>query len=249
MKKNRKNIVAGNWKMNLSLDEGRALLAEISSDAASTAYIFPPAIYLNPLLEMAREKGVSIGAQNAYFEDAGAFTGEVSMAQLKNMGMDAVLIGHSERRSIFKEDDLLVKNKVDAALTHGLTPFLCCGETHEERNTKQHFDVVKKQITNSLFHLDIDSIVKIVVAYEPVWAIGTGETASAEQAEEMHEFIRSLMERKYGIEIAQSISILYGGSCKPGNAKELFNQPNIDGGLIGGASLKAKDFNQIIASF
>lgn len=249
MRVKRKKIVAGNWKMNLSIKEAKSLVKEIETDDSCTTYIFPPAIFLTALQLDAQKKGISIGAQNAFHEDKGAFTGEVSMEQIKDIGMDAVLVGHSERRSIFNEDDALLKLKINAALAKNLMPFFCCGETHQERIAKNHFEVVGRQIENALFHLDIDTIVKIVIAYEPVWAIGTGETATAEQAEEMHAHIRSLLERQYGNEIAQSVPILYGGSCKPNNAQELFSQPNIDGGLIGGAALKAEDFNQIIKSF
>lgn len=245
----RKKIVAGNWKMNLTKGEGASLVDGIVTSNKCETFIFPPFIHLNSLKDAALEKGVFIGAQNCYFEENGAFTGEVSISQLKDIGMLAVLVGHSERRSIFNETDDLLRKKVDAALANGITPFFCCGETLEERKSNQHFDIVQQQLEKALFHLDIDRITEVVIAYEPVWAIGTGETASPEQAEEMHADIRSFLTNKYGSEVAQSISLLYGGSCKPSNAKELFSQPNIDGGLIGGAALKAEDFNQIIAAF
>jgi triosephosphate isomerase len=245
----REKIVAGNWKMNLLGEEGAKLVEGIKPSSKCRTVIFPPAIYLNILQSISAAKGITIGAQNGYSADSGAFTGEVSMAQLSALGLQTVLVGHSERRSMFGETDALLKEKVDAALRHTITPFFCCGETLEERKTGNHFAAVANQLRNALFHLSAEEFSKIVIAYEPVWAIGTGETASPEQAEEMHAHIRTLLADKFGKEAATACTILYGGSCNPSNAKALFSMPNIDGGLIGGASLKAESFNQIIAAF
>lgn len=245
----RKKIVAGNWKMNLTIQDALSLVQGIENSQKCCTYIFPSFVFLTTLHKKAKEKGLLIGGQNCHYEKSGAFTGEVSIVQLKELAMDAVLIGHSERRSLFGENDSFLKKKIDAALAYEITPFFCCGETLEERKTKRHFDLVGGQIEKALFHLDSKEISKVIIAYEPLWAIGTGETASPEQAEEMHAHIRGLLAKNYGSSLAESISILYGGSCNPSNAKELFSQPNIDGGLIGGAALKIDDFNQIISSF
>lgn len=245
----REKIVAGNWKMNLLGEEGAKLVEGIQPSSACKTVIFPPAIYLGGLQSISSSKGIAIGAQNGYSADSGAYTGEVSMAQLRALGLQAVLVGHSERRSLFGENDALLKEKVDAALRNGITPFFCCGETLEERKAGNHFAVVTNQLRNALFHIGKKEFSKIVIAYEPVWAIGTGETASPEQAEEMHAHIRKQLADQFGKETAEACTILYGGSCNPSNAKALFSMPNIDGGLIGGASLKAESFNQIIAAF
>ena len=245
----RKRIVAGNWKMNLNQADAIKLIEGVKPNNTCTTAVFPSFVYLSSVKAIAQEKGILIGAQNGYYEKEGAYTGEVSFTQLKDIGVEAILIGHSERRSLFKESDAFLKLKVNAAIEHELIPFFCCGETLDERKNNQHFQVVTRQLEEALFHLDVAQIVKVVIAYEPVWAIGTGETASPVQAEEMHLHIREQITKKYGSEIAQTIPLLYGGSCKPNNAKELFEQKNIDGGLIGGASLKADEFNQIIASF
>ncbi|PWH81447.1 triose-phosphate isomerase [Brumimicrobium oceani] len=248
----RKKIVAGNWKMNLSLEEAQSLHSEIN-DALETSefncevYHFVPSIYLSTLLES--DQKVNVGSQNGYPAKNGAFTGEVSMSQLSGIGTKAVLIGHSERRQLFNESDILLKEKVDAALEEDLKVFFCCGETLEERESGQYKQTVIKQLKNSLFHLPSKEFAKIVIAYEPIWAIGTGKTASPEQANEMHKSIREAIEHAYTQEIAQNTSILYGGSCKPSNATELLNQSDIDGGLIGGASLKSEDFLKIIATY
>lgn len=244
----RNKIVAGNWKMNLSLDEGKTLINGIEADVnpSTEVYVFTPSIYLHPLLESTKDTSIIVGAQNGYPEKNGAFTGEVSMYQLKELGVNSVLIGHSERRSIFNETSEFIKRKVDAAIAADLKVFFCCGETLEQRTEGDHFNIIKKQLKQSLLHLKADDFRKIVLAYEPVWAIGTGKKASTDDAEAMHKHIRSIISQEYGSELANEVCILYGGSCKPDNAKDLFSEKNIDGGLIGGASLKASDFNEII---
>ena len=190
-----------------------------------------------------------VGAQNVSDQEKGAYTGEVSAEMLESCEIDYCIVGHSERRGYYGETDKIVAAKVDKLLAHGLKPIVCVGEVLEEREANRQFDVVKTQVEGGLFHLDAENIQKIIIAYEPVWAIGTGKTATSEQAQEMHAHIRSLLAAKYGKEVADEISILYGGSCKPSNAKELFANPDVDGGLIGGASLKAKDFMGIITAF
>ena len=244
----RKKIVAGDWKMNLTHIQARELASaveEIISDSAAEIVLFPSSCYLETVRKYA--PSLKVGAQNAYPADFGAFTGEISMAQIASMGCLAVLIGHSERREYFKESAEFLKEKVDAALNHGLTPFFCCGEPLEIRENNTFLDYVKAQLDTSIFHLRSEEFKKIVIAYEPIWAIGTGKTATVEQAEEMHAAIRSWVATQYSQELAESISILYGGSCNPTNAKALFACPNVDGGLIGGASLKVEDFNVLVA--
>lgn len=248
----RQKIVAGNWKMNMTFDEGRELATSIISSFASSenlVVICPPFIHLKHLVAIS--KGVSnfyVGAQNCYYEKSGAYTGEVSASMLRSCGVDFVIVGHSERRTLFSESDAVVKKKVDAVLAEGLHPIFCCGESLEIRESGSHISFVENQIKASLFHLDQDSFQKVVIAYEPIWAIGTGKTASPNQAQEMHKKIRALIASHYNEEIANQTSILYGGSCKPSNAKELFSQKDIDGGLIGGASLSADDFISITKS-
>lgn len=244
----REKITAGNWKMNLSWEEANNLanqLAKQPKNAEEQIVVFSPNIYLKSLID-AYGNHLSIGAQNGYSEDSGAFTGEVSFKQLRELGVKHVLIGHSERRDLFHETDLLLKKKVSKAVELGFTIYFCCGEHLKERDADLHFSVIEKQLNNSLFHLSEAQFNQVVIAYEPVWAIGTGKTASTEQAEEMHAFIRSLLQKKYSEKVAVSTSILYGGSCKASNAQDLFSQPNIDGGLIGGASLQCADFSAII---
>jgi triosephosphate isomerase (TIM) len=244
----RKKTVAGNWKMNLSKEEAIKLFGEIelrSEDVKDEVnlFVFPPSVYLDILLTARNtDSRIKIGAQNFYPADSGAFTGEVSIAQLKDLGVDAVIIGHSERREHFGESNEFLKRKVDAALNAGLIPIFCCGEPLTIRQSGQHDEYVKQQLEESLFHLDVTQFEKVIIAYEPIWAIGTGMTASAEQAEEMHSFIRSLVQLKYRQDAAHAITILYGGSCNASNAGDLFRMPNVDGGLIGGASLKAEEF-------
>ncbi len=260
----RKKIVAGNWKMNLSLDEAMALTSELKvkidhqldagtgkqGDKMPEILFFPPFVYLTRLMEVFKNyKNVSVGSQNVHHEEKGAYTGEVSAMMINSLGATHTLIGHSERRSQFGEDDELLAKKIKLAFGHGLTPVYCCGEMLPERESGKHFEVVESQISQGVFWMDEDHIKKVIIAYEPVWAIGTGHTATPEQAQEMHAFIRQLISNKYSAQTADLISILYGGSCNAKNAVELFKQADVDGGLIGGASLKAQDFFQIIQSF
>lgn len=247
----RRKIAAGNWKMNLSPSEAVDLLKEIEKSSAlknaDAMYIFPPSIYIDKLISLG--SGVRVGTQNFHPAAKGAFTGEVSVQQFKAIGVDLFLVGHSERREIFGEDHSFIKQKVDAALEIGGEVVFCCGEPLSVREAGEELSFVKKQLLESLFHLSSENIKKCVIAYEPVWAIGTGKTATIEQAEEMHAAIRSWVKDTYGDSVAEEISILYGGSCNPGNAKELFACKNVDGGLIGGASLEAESFLKIAASF
>lgn len=244
----RKNIVAGNWKMNLTRTEAISLLSSVSESLQNPkceVYQFPPVLYMKELVDQ-KSTFVKIGAQNGHPEISGAFTGEISMMQINDVGANAVLVGHSERRQLFGESHSFLKQKVDSAINENLTVFFCCGETLEERECGKHEQVVVNQLKESLLHLSERDFKKIVIAYEPVWAIGTGKTANSDQANEMHHAIRKTIEANYSFEIANNTSILYGGSCKPDNAKELFSKEHIDGGLIGGASLKAEDFVSII---
>ncbi len=249
----RQQIVAGNWKMNLNFQEGRDLANAIIKEIGPTevlTILCPPFIHLNHLSMLANGiSNLEIGAQNCHSERAGAYTGEISAGMLKSTEATFVIVGHSERREFFNEDDAQLAKKTNAVLESGLRPIFCCGERLEIREAARHEDLVRSQLELGLFHLDSESFSKIVIAYEPVWAIGTGKTASPEQAQEMHYFIRSLISEKYGKAIAEGTTILYGGSCKPDNAKELFSKPDVDGGLIGGASLKATDFIEIVNSF
>jgi triosephosphate isomerase (TIM) len=249
----RKRIVAGNWKMNLSYLEGRDLAMEISariSPSDTLVVLAPPFIHLNNIGNIIYGiANLSLGAQNCHWAEHGAYTGEVSARMLASVAVSHVIIGHSERRQYFGETDEQLARKTDAALMHGLSPIFCCGELLEAREAGQQESVVAAQLENALFHLRDEDIKKVVIAYEPVWAIGTGKTASPDQAQEMHAFIRSLLSKQYGEATAQQISILYGGSCNPANAREIFSQPDVDGGLIGGASLKAEDFMAIVSSF
>lgn len=246
----RKKIVAGNWKMNLLADEAMTLFNELSSIEIGLAecIIFPPVIYL-PLFSAQKKARPQLGVQNFYPMEKGAFTGEVSIAQVANSGAKYALIGHSERRMIFNESHSFLKDKVNAALAHNVQPVFCCGESMEIRANGTEQEYVKNQLIDSLFHLSKVDIQKCIVAYEPIWAIGTGLTATSQQAEDMHAFIRSLIAAHYSNEIAAGISILYGGSCNPSNASELFSCENVDGGLIGGASLDSESFKQILHSF
>lgn len=240
----RRRIVAGNWKMNLAPNEARALFSGVSEiQTPIDVFVFPSACYVS---EFAGSGKVAVGVQNGYPKDSGAFTGEVSMKQWSEVGAKAVLIGHSERRMYFNETNAFLKDKIDYALEVGLTPFFCCGEPLEVRQAGEHLKFVKNQLQESLFHLSEDQILKTVIAYEPIWAIGTGLTASVEQAEELHAAIRSWLTEVYGSEVSEQISILYGGSCNPSNAEALFACPNVDGGLIGGAALKIEEFAVLI---
>jgi len=245
----RQQIVVGNWKMNLNLQEGIDLcktIIALTSDATRKVIISAPYIHLASLVTLCKGTNVKVAAQNCHHEISGAFTGEISPAMLAALGLEYVILGHSERRAFNAETNSLLAKKLDAALSQNLKVIYCFGETLEERKANSHLDLVTQQITEGLFHLEADTIKNIVLAYEPVWAIGTGETATSFQAQEMHTHIRKVMTAKYGSEIAENCSILYGGSCKPTNAKELFSQTDVDGGLIGGASLKATDFVSII---
>ncbi|MBW6479159.1 MAG: triose-phosphate isomerase [Bacteroidales bacterium] len=256
----RKKIVAGNWKMNLRLEEGMKLSSEIvefvknnpldSLEGKPGVIMFTPFVHLTSVAEViAGIKGVAVGAQNCHTEEKGAFTGEISAEMIESTGATHVLVGHSERRSYFSETDEVLAKKTEIALKHGLIPVFCCGEVLDERNAAKHFDVVKEQLYKGLFWLTEEEFSKVVIAYEPVWAIGTGVTASPEQAQEMHAYIRQIISEKYNDKIADDTTILYGGSCNAKNAAELFANEDVDGGLIGGASLKAEDFCTIIKSF
>jgi len=251
----RKKIVAGNWKMNTTVAEGVALAEEINElvssikdcDCSRTGVVIaPPFTHLSEISKVINHDKICLAAQNSSAEAKGAFTGEVSIAMLKPLNVKAVIIGHSERRMYYKEDDQFLAKKVKLLLENDLKPIFCFGELLAERQAGNHFEVVKSQISNALFDLDAEKFAKVILAYEPVWAIGTGVTASAAQAQEMHAFIRSLLVEKYGNDVAQNITILYGGSCNAANAKELFGNEDVDGGLIGGAALKANDFFTII---
>lgn len=252
----RKKIVAGNWKMNLSFEDGQKLTSEIVNmyrDEAIQdviAVLNPPFPHLYPVKKlMGDTPGLALGAQNCADKESGAFTGEVSAKMLASFGVAYVILGHSERREYFHEGNALLAAKVNQALAHGLSPIFCCGESLTIRTAGMQEATVTAQLTESLFHLSPEEFSKVVIAYEPIWAIGTGVTASAEQAQEMHAALRAHIAANYGQEIAQATSILYGGSANPGNAKELFGKPDVDGGLIGGASLKSRDFVDILKSF
>ena len=250
----RKNIVAGNWKMNKTLQEGIELAKELNTVLAADkpkcdVVICTPFIHLASVVPVVDKAVIGVGAENCADKESGAFTGEVSAAMVASTGAQYVILGHSERRAYYHETPEILKEKVGLALANGLTPIFCIGEVKEERLENRQNEVVRAQIEGSLFDLTAEEFSKIVLAYEPVWAIGTGLTATPEQAQEMHAFIRSVLAGKWGKEVADNTSILYGGSCKPSNAKELFANPDVDGGLIGGASLKAADFNGIIDAF
>jgi triosephosphate isomerase len=250
----RKKIVAANWKMNKTLQEARALVKTILADADNknevTKIIFPPALFITELAHLIKENpAFSIGAQNCYHTESGAFTGELSASAILSCGANYVIIGHSERRQYFNETAEQLKQKINLALKHRLIPIYCVGEKLNERQTNHYFTAVKNQIQEVLFHLSDSEIENIIIAYEPIWAIGTGLTATPEQTQEMHAFIRFAMMEKYGADVSNKISILYGGSCNAKNAKELFACSDVDGGLIGGASLVAEEFLQITNSF
>lgn len=247
----RKKIVAGNWKMNKTAAEAEAVAGELKSILAgekisASVIICAPFPYLPALRNITAGSLIETGAQNCSNHDWGAYTGEVSAPMIKSIGVPYIIIGHSERRQYFGEDGALLAAKVDAVLKHELTPIFCCGEPLEVREAGNQNQLVCQQVTESLFHLSAEQLRKVVIAYEPVWAIGTGKTASAAQAQEMHAVIREHLSGKYGKEISAEISILYGGSVKADNAKELFGCPDVDGGLVGGASLKAREFADIV---
>lgn len=252
----RKKIVAGNWKMNTTLDEGLKLASEIVNMAQDenisdvNVILFPPFIHLNSIHKLISDVDqVHLGAQNCSENESGAYTGDISLGMIQSVGAAYVLIGHSERRQYHQENDDLLGKKVATALKAGITPIFCCGEPLEIRDSGKHFDYVTEQITNSLFDLDKEAFGKIIIAYEPIWAIGTGKTASTAQAQEMHAALRKHIASKYGDTVAKETSILYGGSCNPTNAPELFACEDVDGGLIGGASLKSRSFMDIVNSF
>ncbi len=248
----RKKIVAGNWKMNKSFAEAIDLtnnIIESKYNEAIQIILFPPAVYASELVKLTASTPIKVGVQNSSQYDAGAYTGEIAASMLKSIGVQYGLVGHSERRQYFNEQNSELALKVNQLLKNELTPIYCCGEILAEREKSNHFNVVQHQISEGLFQLTENQLLKCVIAYEPVWAIGTGVTASAAQAQEMHLFIRNSIAEKYGKKIADQIPILYGGSCNAKNAKELFSNQDVDGGLIGGASLSASDFITIANSF
>ncbi|MCB9202174.1 MAG: triose-phosphate isomerase [Flavobacteriales bacterium] len=248
----RKKIIAGNWKMNKKYGDAKELMMRINTfmqthSSNCDVIIAPPFPYLQKAEEIFANKKVKISAQNMSDQLSGAYTGEVSAEMLQSIGVDCVILGHSERRQYHAENDETLFEKIKIALEHNLTPIYCCGELLEDREAGKEFEVNKTQIETALFGLTEEQISKVIIAYEPVWAIGTGKTATPEQAQEIHNYIRGIIAEKFSQEIADSISILYGGSMKPDNARELISQPDIDGGLIGGASLNAEDFTKLIA--
>lgn len=241
----RRKIVAGNWKMNLDLEEAAQWLADVDGGLRGDkcdVIVFPSFILLPDLIDMYEGEQIIFGAQNCSHKESGAYTGEVSAAQLASVGVDFVIVGHSERREYFAETNLMLKDKLQLAIKNELSPIFCCGEPLQVRNEGKQQEYVKQQLEETLFGFTGAAIDEIVIAYEPIWAIGTGQNASAAQAQEMHAFIRQQIAGKFGEKAGQQIQILYGGSCKPDNARELFSCPDVDGGLIGGASLKPKDF-------
>ncbi len=248
----RHKIVAGNWKMNNSLSEAKYLIQELNNklenyNGDTKIIIAPPFTFLS--LGIENKNKIEISSQDISANESGAFTGEVSATMVSSLGVKYTLIGHSERRLYHKEDDALLNKKIKLALKNSLTPIFCVGETLNQRKENLHFSVIKEQIKNVLFSFDALEIKDIIIAYEPVWAIGTGETASPEQAQEIHQFIRKVITNQFGEAFANSISILYGGSVKPDNAKDIFSKQDVDGGLVGGACLNANDFFSIINSF
>ncbi|CAM1368581.1 Triosephosphate isomerase [Tenacibaculum sediminilitoris] len=250
----KQKIVAGNWKMNKNLKEAKELIKGIKKEVKAglkdntRVIIAPSFVNLQSAVKKTKKSIVEVAAQNMHQAKSGAYTGEVSADMLTNLGIGIVILGHSERREYFAETDELLAKKVDAALGNGLEVVFCFGESLEDRRSGNHFEIVENQLKKALFHLQKENFKDIILAYEPVWAIGTGETASPEQAQEIHAFVRELFTKEYGDETANAISILYGGSVKPANAKEIFSKPDVDGGLIGGAALNAEDFAAIIKS-
>ncbi|EOA09802.1 triose-phosphate isomerase [Porphyromonas gingivalis] len=250
----RKNIVAGNWKMNKTLQEGLALAKELDAalkgrTISCDVIIGTPFIHLASIAAAIDTTRIGVAAENCADKESGAYTGEVSAAMVASTGARYVIIGHSERRAYYHETSPILMEKVKLALSNGLTPIFCVGEVLEEREAGKHFEVVARQVEEALFTLDQTDFAKLILAYEPVWAIGTGKTATADQAQEMHAHIRKSIAAKYGKEVADGCSILYGGSCNAANAKELFSRPDVDGGLIGGASLSVDKFLPIIEAF
>lgn len=249
----RKLIVAGNWKMNTGIEEGKKLAEDINKYLLSKnlpenkkVIIAPPFTHLYPISKVIDFSKIILSAQNCASTENGAFTGEISAKMLQEIGVTTVILGHSERRAYFKEDNETLFKKVKIALKYNLDIIFCVGESLEQRENKKHFDVINEQISETILKLSKDEFRKVIVAYEPVWAIGTGKTATPEQAQEIHEFIRKKIKENFDEEVANTTTILYGGSCKPSNAKEIFSKKDVDGGLIGGAALKAEDFSKII---
>ena len=249
----RKNIVVGNWKMNLKKFDAINLVNDVLSLYLSSEVevVFAPSyIYLSKVNEIcSNNKSVCTASQDISFNNNGAYTGEVSAEMVRSIGVKYTIIGHSERRDYFNETNQKLKKKVDLAILNDLKVIFCCGESQKQRESGDYFDYIKSQISESLFHLDNNNFAKIVIAYEPIWAIGTGITASPAQVEEVHRYIRGIIKDRYNESLANNCSILYGGSCNPSNSKNLFSQKNIDGGLIGGASLNSQSFVDIINSF
>lgn len=248
----RKRIVAGNWKMNNDLAETEMFLVDLKKQVfpeGVVVMIAPPFTSLNHAFRSLREHPVTLAAQNMHQSNEGAFTGEISAKMLKSVGANTVILGHSERRAYFNEDSAILAEKVNTALENEMTVIFCIGEELKDRKKGNHFDVIKAQLSEGLFHLSNDSWENIIIAYEPVWAIGTGETASPQQAQEMHKFIRKAIAENYSKAIAEEVPILYGGSVKPDNAAEIFGQADVDGGLIGGASLQVEGFMKIVNTF
>ena len=247
----RKRIVAGNWKMNMNNSDAHALFESLNNAkiiSSAEIIIAPPSVYLSDFASI-KNKNICLAAQNCSDNENGAYTGEISASMLYSIGVKYCLVGHSERRQYQNESDILLKQKVNVLLENKVTPIFCCGENLDKRESGDFYKVIQTQIENSLFHLTDSEIKGVVIAYEPIWAIGTGVTASSDQAQEIHAFIRMLLVEKYSSETAEEISILYGGSCKASNAKELFMNSDVDGGLIGGAALDVDSFSAIIESF
>jgi triosephosphate isomerase (TIM) len=251
----RRNIVAGNWKMNKSFSEADDLVNAIAEELRNydtsdvDVIVCPPFPYLELVSDVSEDGDFFTGAQNVSKFENGAYTGEVSATMLKSLGVDYCIVGHSERRKYFKETNQDIAQKIDRLLHEDITPIMCVGESLDEREANRYLQVIQTQVEEGMFHLSGDQVKRCIIAYEPVWAIGTGLSATKEQAQEVHAFIRKLIEDKYGDEVLEEVSILYGGSCNTKNAKELFAMKDIDGGLIGGASLKSKDFIEIACSF
>ncbi len=248
----RQKIVAGNWKMHKNAEETEDLLNDLidklPNDVEAHIIVAPTFVNLASAVDHLEFTNIGVAAQNMHQAESGAFTGEISADMLKSIGVGIVILGHSERRAYFHETDALLAEKVNTALKHDMQVIFCFGEELKDRQSGNHFNIVENQLRDGLFHLEAKNWENIVLAYEPVWAIGTGETATPEQAQEMHKFIRETITAKYSATLAEEVSILYGGSVKPDNAKEIFSKPDVDGGLIGGAALKASDFAAIVAS-
>ena len=248
----RKKIVAGNWKMNNDLQETELLINELvkeTNHSGCEIMIAPSFVSLKTSTDFLKDKDIEVISQNVHQNNDGAYTGEISAKMLSSIGIKTTIIGHSERREYFSETHEILKSKVDTSIENSIKIIFCFGEELKDRKTNNHFNIISNQISESLFHLSSLDWDNIILAYEPVWAIGTGETASSDQVQEMHSFIRSFIAQKYSTELAQKVSILYGGSVKPNNAKEIFSMEDVDGGLIGGASLNSKDFFSIVNSF